>query len=61
MDRTVPVWPKEKRLIKMNVRDTRYLVMMLDGLMVVVGGKYTDDIEIIINLICHNLNIVFSV
>ena len=42
MDRTFPVWPKEKRLIKVNVKDIRYLDIVLDDLMVVMGGKYTD-------------------
>ena len=46
MDRTFPVWPKEKRLIKVNVRDIRYLDILLDVLMVVMGGKYTDDNDI---------------
>ena len=42
MERTFPVWPKEKRLIKVNVRDIRYLDIVLDVLVVVMGGKYTD-------------------
>jgi len=42
MERTFPVWPKEKRLIKVNVRDIRYLDILLDVLVVVMGGKYTD-------------------
>ncbi len=42
MDRTFPDWPKEKRLTKVNVRDNRYLDILLDVLMVVMGGKYTE-------------------
>jgi hypothetical protein len=40
-----------------NVKDIRYLVILLGVLMVVLGGKYTEVMEIIINLICHILNI----
>ena len=42
MERTFPVWQKEKRLIKVNVRDIRYLDILLGVLMVVMGGKYTE-------------------
>jgi len=42
MERTFPVWQKEKRLIKVNIKVVRYLDILLDVLMVVMGGKYTD-------------------
>lgn len=42
MERTFPVWEKEQRLIKANVRDIRYLDISLGVLMVVMGGKYTE-------------------
>jgi hypothetical protein len=43
MERMFPVWQKEKRLIKVNVKDNRILDILLGVLMVVMGGKYTDD------------------
>lgn len=42
MERMFPVWAKEYRLTKVNVRDNRYLDILLDVLMVVMGGKYTE-------------------
>jgi hypothetical protein len=42
MERMFPVWAMEKRLTKVNVRDKRYLDILLGVLMVVMGGKYTD-------------------
>ena len=57
MERMFPVWAKEQRLIKVNVRVIRYLDILLCVLKVVMGGKYTDVMEIIINLKCHILNI----
>lgn len=42
MERMFPVWAKEYRLTRVNVRDNRYLGILMGVLMVVMGGKYTD-------------------